>query len=96
LAGELGPYGIRVVCLRPDAIPEAARTDSHSREVFTYRANLIDKTLEQLFPMMAEGTLLKRSPTLQDVANTAVFLASDKASALTATVANLSCGSMVG
>ena len=34
LAGELGPSGIRVICLRPDAIPEAVVT-SHAREVFS-------------------------------------------------------------
>ena len=32
LAAELGGHGIRVVCLRPDAIPDAVR--SGSREVF--------------------------------------------------------------
>lgn len=97
LAGELGPHGIRVVCLRPDAVPEAAaRAGSHSREVFAYRAKLMDMTLEQLFTVMPGGTLLQRSPTLADVANAAVFMASDKAGALTATVANLSCGSVVG
>jgi 3-oxoacyl-[acyl-carrier protein] reductase len=32
-AGELGPDGVRVVCLRPHAIPEAVAT-SYVREVF--------------------------------------------------------------
>jgi len=40
LAGELGPQGVRVICLRPDAIPEtwlAARDGDHSLvEVRTY------------------------------------------------------------
>jgi len=35
---------------------------------------------------------LKRLPTLAEVANVAAFMASDQASAMTATVANLSCG----
>lgn len=96
LAGDLGPHGIRVVCLRPDAIPEAARAGSHTREVFTYRAKLMGITLEELFLMMPARTLLQRFPTLKDIAETAVFMASDKANALTATVANLSCGSVVG
>jgi 3-oxoacyl-[acyl-carrier protein] reductase len=35
LAAELGPYGIRVVCLRPTGMPEtAARLGSHTREVW--------------------------------------------------------------
>jgi 3-oxoacyl-[acyl-carrier protein] reductase len=34
LACELGPRGVRVVCLRPDAIPETLDRGSHAREVF--------------------------------------------------------------
>jgi 3-oxoacyl-[acyl-carrier protein] reductase len=37
-------------------------------------------------------TLLKRLPTLSQVANTAAFLASDHAAAITGTVANLTAG----
>lgn len=53
LAAELGPAGIRVLCLR-----------------------------------------LKRLPTLAEVADTAAFIASDRASAMTAAVANLGAGSI--
>ena len=45
---------------------------------------------------MEDGTLLGRLPTLAEVANVAAFMASDRASAMTATVANISCGSVVG
>jgi 3-oxoacyl-[acyl-carrier protein] reductase len=38
---------------------------------------------------------LKRLPTLEQVAETAAFLASDRANAITATVANLTCGAVV-
>lgn len=96
LAGELGPYGIRAICLRPDAVPEASFNGSHSREVFAHRAQLMDMTLEEMMAGMKDGALLQRSPTLEDVANAAVFMASDKARAITATVANISCGSVVG
>jgi len=78
LAGELGPQGIRVVCLRPDAIPQA--WDRDHVESRTY---------------MQDGTALGRLPTLDEVANAAVFMASDWASAMTGTVANLSCGSVM-
>jgi enoyl-[acyl-carrier-protein] reductase (NADH) len=44
---------------------------------------------------LLEWTLLGRLPTLADVANTAAFLVSDQANAITATVANLTCGSSV-
>ena len=78
LAGELGPQGIRVVCLRPDAIPETWPADA--AEVRTYMEN---------------GTVLGRLPTLEEVANAAVFMASDRASAMTGTIANLTCGSIM-
>ncbi len=78
LAGELGPQGVRVVCLRSDAIPETWTTDPV--EVRTYMVN---------------GTALGRLPTLNEVANAAVFMASDRASAMTGTVANLTCGSVM-
>ncbi len=44
---------------------------------------------------MEDGTLLGRLPTLEEVANTAVLMASDRASAMTGTVANLTCGSII-
>jgi NAD(P)-dependent dehydrogenase (short-subunit alcohol dehydrogenase family) len=78
LAGELGPHGIRVVCLRPDALPQTWPADAD--EVRTYMEN---------------GTVLGRLPTLDEVADAAVFMASDRASALTGTIANLTCGSIM-
>jgi NAD(P)-dependent dehydrogenase (short-subunit alcohol dehydrogenase family) len=44
---------------------------------------------------MRAGTLLQRLPTLSDVAETAAFLASDRAGAMTATVVNLTGGALV-
>jgi 3-oxoacyl-[acyl-carrier protein] reductase len=78
LAGELGPQGVRVVCLRPDAIPQTWPTVDAG--VKTY---------------MEDGTVLGRLPTLDEVANAAVFMASDRASAMTGTIANLTCGSII-
>jgi len=80
LAGELGPQGIRVVCLRPDAIPETWTGDAESARVKTY---------------MEDGTALGRLPTLEEVAHAAVWMASDRASAMTGTIANLTCGSVM-
>jgi 3-oxoacyl-[acyl-carrier protein] reductase len=95
LAGELGAQGIRVVCIRPHAIPEALAADSHTRQVFGPMAERAGVTIDQMLAGAASGTLLKRLPTLDQVANTAVFLASDSAGAITGTVANLSCGFLV-
>jgi enoyl-[acyl-carrier-protein] reductase (NADH) len=41
---------------------------------------------------MTEKAALRRLPMLADVANVAVLLASDHASALTAEIANVTCG----
>jgi NAD(P)-dependent dehydrogenase (short-subunit alcohol dehydrogenase family) len=78
LAGELGPQGVRVVCLRSDAIPETWSEDVS--EVRTYVEN---------------GTVLGRLPTLDEVAGAAVYVASDRASAMTGAVVNLTCGSIM-
>lgn len=95
LAGELGPSGIRVICLRPDAIPEALPT-SHSREVFNGFARRAGVTVEAMLGDRARsGTLLRRFPTLAEVADYAAFVASDRAGAMTGAIANLTCGSLV-
>jgi NAD(P)-dependent dehydrogenase (short-subunit alcohol dehydrogenase family) len=94
LAGELGPSGIRVICLRPDAIPEAAAT-SHTGQVFSGFERAGATVGEMLAGRAATGTLLKRLPTLDEVADFAAFIASDRASAMTGAIANLTCGSLV-
>ncbi len=91
LATELGPQGIRVVCLRSNAIPETATI----QETYSRRASATGQTREQVLAAAESMTLLRRLPTLAEVANMATFIASDQASAMTATVANLSCGSLI-
>jgi NAD(P)-dependent dehydrogenase (short-subunit alcohol dehydrogenase family) len=88
LAAELGPLGIRAVCLRSNAIPETTVI----REGYTFRARATGQTPEQVQAAAEATTLLKRLPTLEDLANVATFMASDQARAMTATVANLSGG----
>lgn len=83
LAAELGPLGIRVVCLRPHRIGETLGEADFPMERDEFR-NLLE-----------DMTLLKRLPTLADVANTAAFLASEKAAAMSGAVANLTCGMSV-
>lgn len=95
LAGELGEHGIRVICLRPDAIPEAVAT-SHSGKVFAAAAGDMGISIDAMLAgRAASATLLKRLPTLAQVAGFAVFAASDRAGAMTGAIANLSCGSLV-
>jgi NAD(P)-dependent dehydrogenase (short-subunit alcohol dehydrogenase family) len=90
LSAELAPYGIRVVGLRPQGIPE---TDS-LKEAFEPRAKASGMTLEQFQELGASRTHARRLSTLAEVANMAVFMASDKASGMTGTTVNLSMGSL--
>jgi NAD(P)-dependent dehydrogenase (short-subunit alcohol dehydrogenase family) len=86
----VGAAGIRVVCLRSHAIPETPLIE----ENFATAAPAAGVTPAQFQAILEQGTLLKRLPTLAEVADTAAFLASDRAGAMTATVANLSAGSI--
>lgn len=95
LAAELGPQGIRVVCLRPDAIPETWPDDNPDYVPDENDGRTVAELQAEVRANMEGGTLLGRMPTLEEVANTATFMASDRASAMTGTVTNLSCGSVV-
>jgi 3-oxoacyl-[acyl-carrier protein] reductase len=95
LAAELGRDGIRTVCLRPDAIPEAV-ANSHAREVFEGFAQRAGISVDAMLAEHArKSTLLGRLPRLHEVAEYAAFAASDRAGAMTGAIANLTCGSMV-
>ena len=91
LSAEFGSYGIRAVCLRSTGLPE-----THTIEVvFGLHAKAMGIPQEQFLKFVESMTHRKRSSTLAEVANTAVFLASDRASGLTGTVANLTGGMIV-
>jgi len=83
LGAELGPQGVRFVCLRPHRIGET----------------LVDADFpvprDEFIGFLKGMTLTKKLPTLADVANTAVFLASDHAAAISGAVANLTGGMSV-
>jgi 3-oxoacyl-[acyl-carrier protein] reductase len=94
LTGELGPSGIRVICLRPHAIPETVGT-SHVRELFDGFAQRAGLTVEEWLAEHAPAAKLGRLPTLAEVADYAAFVASDRAAAMTGAIANLSAGFLV-
>ena len=91
LAAELGPRGVRVICLRPDAIPETPVIDV----VFGLHAKAMGARREEFQRLMESLTVRGRLSTLTEVADVATFLASDRASGMTGTIANLSGGSIV-
>lgn len=91
LSAEFGSYGIRAVCLRSTGLPE-----THTIEVvFGLHAKAMGIPREQFLKFVESMTHRKRSSTLVEVANAAVFLASDRASGMTGTVANLTGGMIV-
>lgn len=93
LAAELGGHGIRVVCLRPDAMPETLDR-SHVREIFAPMADRAGATIEALLEARATAsTFLKRLPRLDHVAEAAAFYASGRAGSSTGVVVNLTGGS---
>jgi hypothetical protein len=53
------------------------------------------RTGAEVLAYMEGSTLLGRLPKLAEVANVAAFVASDRASAITATVANITSGSVI-
>ncbi|MGH9211870.1 MAG: SDR family NAD(P)-dependent oxidoreductase [Acidimicrobiales bacterium] len=96
LAVELGPSGLRVVCLRPHVIADGPSKGSNTGELFEPRAAAAGVSVEQWLGQWAQDvTLLGRLPTLAQVADAAVFLASDHAAAITGAVIDLTSGNAV-
>jgi NAD(P)-dependent dehydrogenase (short-subunit alcohol dehydrogenase family) len=91
-ACELGPKGVRVVWLLTTGIPEAI---SDTLEVFPdYGPGREAMTREELIAWLRGNTMLDRLTSLSDVGDVAAFMASDRASAMTASAANITCGSV--
>ena len=89
LAAELGPSGIRVV------------------GIYTAGAHLTDEqiakvggggrvTADMARAGIAQMSMLRRAPTVDQVAATAAFLASDEASGITASIVNVTAGLLAG
>jgi NAD(P)-dependent dehydrogenase (short-subunit alcohol dehydrogenase family) len=90
LSAELAPQGIRVVGLRPHGMPETGSL----KEVSDAKAKGSGRTWEQFQDVLASTTHGRRVMTLDEMANMAVFMASDKASGMTGTTVNLSMGTL--
>jgi NAD(P)-dependent dehydrogenase (short-subunit alcohol dehydrogenase family) len=85
LAVETGPAGVRVV-----GIYTAGVAETITREKLAAAGRDMDPA--ELEAMLAQMTPLRRPPRVQQVADTAAFLASDRASGMTATVASVTSG----
>jgi 3-oxoacyl-[acyl-carrier protein] reductase len=89
LAAELSPRGVRLICLRSAGSPDTPDV----QKTFRRHAKAVGVTLERFVADAGSGALLRRLPMTAEVANVAAMLASDRASAMTGTFVNVTCGS---
>jgi len=91
LSAELASHGVRSVVLRTTGIPETATIDV----VFDLHAKPAGMTRHEFQSLIEGMTHRRRSTTLAELAGVAAFIASDRANAMTGTVANLTGGAIV-
>jgi len=84
LASELGVYGVRVVNIR-----SAGSLDS---KVFKDAVEKGGTKATEFIKKIEEDTMLKKMPLMEDIANTALFLASDMAAGITGVTVDVTCG----
>jgi NAD(P)-dependent dehydrogenase (short-subunit alcohol dehydrogenase family) len=88
---ECAPSGVRVVCLHTTAIRETPLID----EVWEIQGKSHGISQDQFNEFMAGLTHRRRLTTLKELANAAVFVASDEGSGITGTIFNLTAGMVV-
>ncbi len=84
LASELGIYGVRVINIRSGGSPDS----KVFADAILNRPEVMDTVLRQ----MEGDTMLKKLPLMADIANTAVFLASDMAGKITGVTIDVTSG----
>ena len=88
LAFEVSPFGVRVVCLRT-----LANIDSRSiQDTMGLIAGQFNITEDQAKTQFEQSNFLRTLATVQDTANAAVLIASERARMLTGTVVNATAG----
>jgi NAD(P)-dependent dehydrogenase (short-subunit alcohol dehydrogenase family) len=90
LAAELGPAGIRVVGIHTAAVRETLTAE----KIAAVSGAQVD--VQAVIAGIAQMTMLRRPPSVHDVAETAAFLASDRAGAITSQMVNVTCGLVAG
>lgn len=86
LAAELGPHGVRTVCLH------SAGSDGAADKTLAQGNPELDKRTAEWGQRWMSRNLLGRGPTLEEVGNMAAFMASDLAGATTGTTISLTGG----
>lgn len=88
LAFEVSPFGVRVVCVRT-----LANIDSRSiQDTMELVAGQLNITKDQAKAQFEQSNFLRTLATVQDTANAAVLIASDRARMMTGTVINATAG----
>jgi len=90
LAAEIGPYGVRVLGLWTAGVAETLTPE----RLAAVNSNMVldAEGIKQVIAGLAGVTMLRRAPGLAQVAEVATFLASDRASGMTGTITNVTCG----
>lgn len=87
LALELGPDGIRVNSVVPGYV-----WGPNLEAWFTYRADKRGVSVDDVYAEVAGGNALHHLPTADEVADSVVFLASDRAAAITGQTIDVNAG----
>lgn len=90
-AVELGPSGVRTVVIRTPGSPDSPNVQS----VYRLHTGRPEATVEAIQAEWGGNTAMGRLPMLADIANAAAMFASDRAAAMTATLANATCGAYI-
>ena len=94
LARELGPQGVRVLGMWTAGVPETLTPE----KIAAVNSGLVldAEALKMVIEQIGKATMLNRAPALAQVADTAAFLASDRAGGITGTIVNVTCGMVTG
>jgi len=83
-ASELGAYGIRVVNIRSGGSPDS--------QPFVDALTHGGQKAVDFIKKIEDDTMLKKMPVMNDIANVAVFLASEMAAGITGVTIDVTCG----
>ena len=90
LAAEVGPHGVRVLGIWAAGVPETLSPEKLG--AVNSGMQLDEAAFQGLLGQLDQMRMLRRSPRLAQIADVAVFLASDQAAAITATWVNVTGG----
>lgn len=91
ISAECGPLGVRSVCILTSAMPDTPLID----EVYSLHAKAHGIDYKQFHALMESKTHTKKLASIHDLANAAVFAASDEGKAITGTILNLTAGLVI-